>query len=293
MASSLDTLALQSRVTDAFPHGVRPLASRTLTTLRFEVSGESAHGSFSALETGYYNYLTSSILGGGLPNLRRLYVLDDGMPDKLQGLPPPNAAFAGGRARSSSFTAASHGSNGAPIPSMRLSPDGPTGLAPPQRRPISNVPPTNRFSSNNPFAQSSQPFSPPPLHTLEVFTKSDELGKWNFSRVESLHPSSLAAHGSGVGGSGGGSSSARGPNGRPVSSYGLAADVAGQGWDPREARRSVMIGSGTGTFLAVPGKEPPMPGIAAGCGGFAGGVSDPWRPHSSGGDDRGSRDLWR
>lgn len=285
MASSLDTLALQSRVMDAFPHGVRPLASKTLTTLRFEVSGESAHGSFSALETGYYNHLTSSILGGGFPNLRRLYVLDDAMPEKLQGLPPPNAAFAGGRARSSSFTAASHG-NAAPMPSMRLSPDGPTGLAPPQRRPISNVPPTNRFSSNNPFAQSSQPFSPPPLHTLEVFTKSDELGKWNFSRVNSLHH--LAAGG----GSGGGGGSARGPNGRPVSSYGLGADVQGVGWGGNEARRSVMVGSGVGAFLAVPGPEDNPFGGGAGGGGMS--SSDPWRPKSSGGASvKSNRDLWR
>lgn len=272
MASSLHTLALQSRVIDAFPHaaGIRPLASKSLVTLRFEISSEATHGSFSALETGYYNYLTSSILGGGFPTLRRLYVLDDSMPDKLQGLPPPNAAFAGGRARSSSFTA-SH--NQTPIPSMRLTPEG-SGRSPPQRRPISNVPPTNRFSSNNPFAQSSQPFSPAPLHTLEVFTKSDELGKWNFSRVDSMHH--LA----------GGASSTS--NGRPSSSYGLGADVQGMGWGGNEARRSVMIGSGVGAFLAVPApEENPF-------GGQGRLSSDSWRPKSSGGASvKSNRDLWR
>lgn len=280
MASSLHTLALQSRVVDAFPHqnGIRPLASKTLTTLRYEVSGESTHGSFSALETGYYNYLTSSILGGGFPRLRRLYVLDDSMPEKLQGLPPPNAAFSAGRARASSFTASRDRPS---VPSMRLSPDAlgpPPTLSPPQRRPISNVPPTNRFSSNNPFAQSSQPFSPPPaLHTLEVFTKSDELGKWNFSRVDSMHHLAAPAP------------PALSPNGRPVSSYGLGADVQGMGWGGNEARRSVMVGSGVGAFLAVPAAEENPFGGPGG-----GGSSDSWRPKSSGGASvRSNRDLWR
>lgn len=274
MASSLHTLALQSRVADAFPNGVRPLASKSLSTLRYEVSGESSRGAYASLETGYYNYLTSSVLGGGFPNLRRLYVLDDSMPEKLQGLPPPNAAFAGGRARSSSFTA-SH--NQPPIPSMRLSPEG-SSLSPPSRRPVSNIPPTNRFSSNNPFAPASQQFSPPPLHTLEVFTKSDELGKWNFSRVNSLHHLS----------------SAPASNGRPVSTYGLAADVQGVGWSGNEARRSVMVGSGVGAFLAVPGpEENPFGGVGGG-GGQSRGSTDSWRPKSSGGaSTKSSRDLWR
>jgi hypothetical protein len=274
MASSLNTLALQSRVSDAFPHasGVRPLASKSLSTLRYEVSAESSRGPYSALETGYYNYLTTSILGGGFPNLRRLYVLDDSMPEKLQGLPPPNAAFAGGRARSSSFTA-SH--NQPPVPSMRLSPEGSSlsPLSPPQRRPVSNVPPTNRFSSNNPFAPASHQFSPPPLHTLEVFTKTDELGKWNFSRVDSSHHAA----------------SAPATKGRPVSSYGLGADVQGLGWSGNEARRSVMVGSGVGAFLAVPGPEDNP---------FGGSQSrestDSWRPKSSGGASvKSNRDLWR
>lgn len=161
----------------------------------------------------------------------------------------------------------------------------PSLASPPPRRPISKVPPTDRFSSNNPFA--SRMVSPPPTNTLEVFTKGDAFGKWNFARLDSFH--------SGM--SGGGSSGRNGEGNsttlrRPVSSYGLAADVEGQGWDPREARRSVMVGNGTGTFLAVPGKETTPGGGSFGAS-DGGGRPDSWRPHSSGGEVRGSKDLWR
>lgn len=71
---------------------------------------------------------------------------------------------------------------------------------------------------------------------------------------------------------------------RPMSSYGLAADVTGPGWDRGDARRSVMVGNGTGVFLAVPGQ--------GGDDGAFGGSSDPWRPQSSGGSPRRSRELW-
>lgn len=262
MASSLKTLAIQAKVLEQFPNSssLRPLASRSLETLRFEISSASA-GAFSGVAAGYYTYLASSIMGGGLPRLRRLYVHDDTFPEQLQGLPPPNAAFAGGHMRSGSNTSVKSS------PGFGLSPPSGNSLSPfpPQpRRPVSNVPPSHRLSSNNPFA-SRGPHSPPPTHTLEVFTKSDEFGKWNFARVDTF--------------------TAAAPLRRPVSSYGLAADVAGSGWDRGEARRSVMVGNGAGGFLAVPGG-------AANGDGFEDGLSESsWRPHSSGGDS--SRDLWR
>lgn len=277
MASSLTTLALQAKISEPFPPAAnsRPLTSRSLETLRYEISGTSTMGAYTNLAAGYYTYLASSILADGLPRLRRLYVHDDSFPEQLQGLPPPNAAFAGGHVRNSSNSS----NNSSTPPTLRQHPPAESDLlsplAPPPtlRRPISNVPPTNRFSSNNPFAP-RVPLSPPPPHMLEIFTKSDELGKWNFARVDPF------------GGGGArrprGSSDAR----RPVSSYGLAADVAGQGWEGGEARRSVMVGSGTGGFLAVPGEM-------ADAGGAPGGglLSESWRPGSSGGES--SRDLWR
>ncbi|RSL83406.1 hypothetical protein CEP51_004546 [Fusarium floridanum] len=261
MASSLKTLAIQTTVVEQFPNSskIRPLASRTLETLRFEISGASS-GAFASVTQGYYTYLASSILGGGFPRLRRLYVHDDTFPDQLQGLPPPNAAFAGGHVRSSSTSSSKS------TPAFNLSPGG--GNLPPfaPKRPVSNIPPSNkRFSSNNPFARG--PSSPPPTHHLEVFTKSDEFGKWNFARIDPIR-------------------SAAAPSRRPISSYGLAADVTGLGWDQGDARRSIMVGNGTGGFLAVPGQVGDRDSTGSA-------LSGDWRPQSSGGEPRGSRDLWR
>jgi hypothetical protein len=264
MASSLKTFAIQTNVSEQFPTSAnsRPLASRTLETLRFEVSSSSA-GAFSSVTMGYYSYLASSILGGGFPRLRRLYVHDESFPDQLQGLPPPNAAFAGGHVRAGS-NSSTKSTPGFAFPSSNLSPK--SANLPVPRRPMSNIqPPSKRFSSNNPFAPRN-PSSAAPTHTLEVFTKSDEFGKWNFVSVDPMIRSAAA------------------PSRRPVSSYGLAADVTGPGWDRGDARRSVMVGNGAGVFLAVPGQ--------GGDDGAFNGSSDPWRPQSSGGSPRRSRELW-
>lgn len=272
VAPALTTLALQSRVSEPFPNNpnTRQLNSRSLRTLRYEITGASNATSFVAIEDGYHKYVVSSILGGGLPKLRSLYVLDEKVPEQLQGLPPPNASFAAGRVRSSSFTASKPAA-----PSFALSGEGGGQLSPPQLRPprpISNVNPANRFSSNNPFAVPG-PNGPGPTHTLEVFTKGDEFGKWNFNRVDSYNAAAATGRGGGRGE-------------RPMSSYGLSPDVGGMGWDRGEARRSVMVGNGIGTFLAIPGQQDPTPESR--------GSLDSWRPTSSGGEaPRGSRDLWR
>lgn len=286
-APSLKVLAYQSNITEPFPiGGASPLGSSSLETLRYEISGTAKSGPYAGMEEGYHSYLASSVLGGGFPKLRRLYVHDDTFPERLQGLPPPNAAFAGGQVRRGSNSSMNRPSINLPQqPFANNANHLPSLASPPPRRPISKVPPTDRFSSNNPFA--SRMVSPPPTNTLEVFTKGDAFGKWNFARLDSFH--------SGM--SGGGSSGRNGEGNsttlrRPVSSYGLAADVEGQGWDPREARRSVMVGNGTGTFLAVPGKETTPGGGSFGAS-DGGGRPDSWRPHSSGGEVRGSKDLWR
>jgi hypothetical protein len=265
MASSLKTFAIQSKVTEQFPSSIvtRPFASRSLETLRYEISPAST-GPFDSVTMGYYTFLASSILGGGFPKLRQLYVHDESFPDQLQGLPPPNAAFAGGHTRSGSNSSAKSNPVFGFAPSSNLSPA--SANLPMARRPVSHVqPPSKRFSSNNPFAP-RMPTSAAPTHTLEVFTKSDEFGKWNFVLVDPMFKS--------------GSTTSR----RPMSSYGLAADVTGSGWDRGDARRSVMVGNGTGVFLAVPGQ--------GGDDGAFGGSSDPWRPQSSGGSPRRSRELW-
>lgn len=270
MATSLEVLAFQSTVIEPFPAaaGIPLLASGSLKTLRYEIAGRSQ--AWAGITSGYNTYLASSILADGLPSLRRLYVHDETLPDQIQGLPPPNAAFAGGHIRS-----ASHGAQHAPKPSFHLTPasanttPAPPSLAP--RRPVSRVPPTNRFSSNNPFAaRLESSTSPPPTpHTLEIFTKSDDFGKWNFARITTSR--SLA------------SPSPR----RPVSSYGLATDVAGQGWDHGDARRSVVVGNGAAGFLAVPAQQDQPAAVSEKV------ESDDWRPRSSHGDARRNRDLWR
>ncbi|KAI5461317.1 hypothetical protein BGZ63DRAFT_424213 [Mariannaea sp. PMI_226] len=259
MASSLRTLAIQAKVMEQFPNSssIRPLASRSIETLRYEINAASS-GAFSSITTGYYTYLATSIMDGGLPRLRRLYVHDDSFPDQLQGLPPPNAAFAAGHMRSGSNTSV----KSAPGFGFSASMNNLAPVAPP-RRPMANAPPTHRLSSNNPFA-SRGPNALPPTHTLEVFTKSDEFGKWNFARVDTVR--------------------AVAPSRRPVSHYGLAADVTGTGWSGGDARRSVMVGNGAGGFLAVP--NPPSSSNGPGYE-----PTESWRPHSSGGDS--SRDLWR
>lgn len=299
MAPALRTLAIQAKVSEPFPNieDPLPLASTQLRTLRFEVSATSKAGPYAT--PGYYSYLASSILTGSLPKLRRLYVHDDSFPDKLSGLPPlpalppPNAMFTGGRGRPGSSS-----SNNASPPSLRVSPKpagqmspglvsqmspvpmGHMSPSPPRRRRVPSmsvsVSSHKRFSSNNPFAQRA---GPPPTQTLEVFTKSDEFGTWNFSRVDSiLGPRPGAGAGAGTM-----------PGARPVSSYGLAADVAGQGWDRGEARRSVMIGDGVGGFLAVPGAGDAGPTVLSPPRGF----SETLRPHSSGGESMRSRGFWK
>jgi hypothetical protein len=263
-ATSLKTMAMQAKITDPFPrqNNIPHLASKTVETLRYEISSDAPSGGFGTPTAGYYGYLAGSILADGLPKLRRLFVHDDTFPDQLSGLPPPNASFAGGHVRSHSGSAGPQQS-----PASRLMPSGAPPSASTLRRPISRVPTTNRFSSNNPFAPRSEGSGMGPTHMLEVYTKSDEFSKWNFSRVDPLKTPGFSAR-------------------RPSSSYGLGADISGQGWDPSLARRSVMVGSGAGGFLAVPGlpSPPSAPGLQP---------QDQWRPHSSGGEARGSRDLWR
>ncbi|KND93752.1 hypothetical protein TOPH_01663 [Tolypocladium ophioglossoides CBS 100239] len=276
MAPALRTFAIQAKVSEPFPsaEAPQPLASKRLRTLRFEISGTSRAGPYAT--PGYYSYLASSILSGNLPRLRRLYVQDEDFPDKLSGLPPPNAMFAGSGARrgSSSSNTSPRALRVAPAaPKSPLSPSFSRSFSPPSppRQPVPPLRNPNRFSSNNPFAKRAAPH--PPTQTLEVYTKTDEYGKWNFARVDPF--------------TGAGAGPAR--DQRPVSSYGLAADVAGQGWDQGEARRSVMIGNGTSGFLAVPGGEgaetyglsPPR------------GFSEASRPHSSGGESSKSRGMWK
>lgn len=274
MAPALRTLALQTKVSEAFQTSIPipPLASKSLRTLRFEISGSTSSAQQVSVAGTHYSYVASSILCGSLPKVRRLYVHDETFPDKLQALPPPpNAAFTGGHRPSNSLSS-QRGS-----PALQISPAGANngsvapGMPSPGHRgshaPRFNSLSHNRFSSNNPFGGATAPGGIPPMQTLEIFTKSDEFGQWNFARVDAINNVAPRTE-------------------RPSSHYGLAADVQGQGWDRGEARRSVMVGNSAGGFLALPGQAPPppedfpLPSIT---------VGDGMRPRSSSGNSRFGR----
>ncbi|EFX02862.1 f-box domain containing protein [Grosmannia clavigera kw1407] len=334
---SLRHLTIVERVTATLPVAagtkeIRPLVSQSLRTLNYEIRAADGVSPYAGITRSYYNYLSGSILSGGLPNLRAVYVCDAQFPDLLllgSALPPPPGLFGAPSAQNRPSSAGSIGS--APRLSMMSgrssnsnlgllyasanmqSPPHSPGLRQPpvlqpqpQRqslnpfldpqspfkaaaRPSSPNPAkpwatgqNPRFSSNNPFAAM---ISPQQVRTLEVFTKGDDDLDW----------SSFVVDGGDAGGSGLGNSE------RPTSSYGLGADLgAGAG-----ARKSVLLHTGAGDFLAVPD------GAFAG-GGVGGngmpdnrrdshmdrngqGGADLWpRPRSSAGDKKNEkRDLWR
>ncbi|KAK4137643.1 hypothetical protein BT67DRAFT_357897, partial [Trichocladium antarcticum] len=234
--------------TAAAAPSVQPLCSTSLETLHFEITAAPSAPKYSGATASYYNYLASSLLSGGLPHLRAVYVRDPNFPDLLLGLPPPAPAYADGRA---ARPASSGSSRGFPAPMLppqpqfagasRHRPQGSLSSLNPPPPPSLNHNPNPRFSSNNPFAAAAAAgagFLNLPAK-LEVFTKGDDDQlDWSFVQV------------GGVGGGGGAGAGMggprRGPGGeRPLSSYGLGADVLGgrvDGWSSGAgARRSVLV----------------------------------------------------
>ncbi|KAM7204192.1 hypothetical protein V8F33_001827 [Rhypophila sp. PSN 637] len=333
-------------------NNISPLGSRSLETLHYEVTASSSAPKFSGVIASYYNYLASSLLSGGLPNLRALYVRDPNFPEMLLGLPPPAPAFAGGIPRPSSSgsnkgfgfsTGPKFQQGGFQTPEKQsLNPfmgghrsqgsvSSLGGLPSPQGDSAWKPGHRSQFSSNNPFASTLTPPGAPAAGSivnlpprLEVFTKGDDEMDWSFVQVNAmgLGGAQLGHLPSPAGGMGG-----RGENGRPLSSYGLGADVMGgsvTGWSSGAgARKSVLVGGAGGGFLAVPGEGSPAPrGRVAGLGATARGrspgagvigysastgmgmghkerdapaaVEELWprpRPLSSAGESK--RDLWR
>lgn len=301
VASGLKTLAITEEVDSAFPTlnaPIPPLVNWSLETLRYEITASPATSPFQGIAAGYYNYLATSLFAGGLPRLVAVYVRDQNFPDLLLGLPPPMPGFAGAGRPSSSSSEKMFNPNGS-----LLSPASPTGKFPQQ---------SARFSSNNPFAAAATnpaaPFAPRgPAHlalnqTLEVFTKGEDDIDWGSIRMD---PFDLPGGGS-SGGRRGHGRSGSGVNARPMSGFGLDKSLGS--WQPGHgARMSVVMGNGTGGFLAVPGDG----GAGAGAGAAGGrrgsaasvgavprasfgGGQDEWpRPGSSAGHKKKERDLWR
>ncbi|OLN82111.1 hypothetical protein CCHL11_07650 [Colletotrichum chlorophyti] len=273
-ATSMQTLAIEAQVSDAFKSGpkTRRLASTSLESLRFEITASKSAGPYSSIAASYYTYLAASLRGNGMPNLRSVYVLDEHFQDELEGLPRPQAPFSfGGNARpKSSHSVTSH------RPMSGLG-GGRGGLAPPNSggmaipRPFaaaSNVRASQRFSSTNPFAGTG-----PLSHPLTIYTKADDAMDWSSVMLQPTVP----FHGANRG-----SMSFHGD--RPISSYGLGADIAGSGWNTAAARKSVMVGNGAGMFMALPTQN---------TGSSRGSDEDLWPRPSTANNEKRSADLWR
>lgn len=265
LAPALKNLSIEDHVaasllSAAGASNVPALASRSLEVLHFEITSSNSLSAASATAS-YYNYLASSLLSGGLPNLRAVYVRDQNFPDTLLGLPPPMPGFAeGGYARPAS-SGSSNAFSSRPPSSPGLQPISPhvslsqghLSLKQGQQNPYhtrfpskqsntflqpqQQAPSNPRFSSNNPFANHAQRDVANLPAKLEVFTKSGDELVWSFYGPLSTTTRDKSPQ-------------------RPLSSYGLGNDILGgsaAGWSAGAgARRSVLIGGAGGQFLQVP-----------------------------------------
>lgn len=300
---------------------VPPLSSRSLEVFHYEVMPAGESSPYSNILSSYYNYLSGSLLMGGLPNLRALYVRDAHFPDTLAGLPPPAPRFAAdpfrrpgssGSQRSTTLSSnISHNSLGSP------------GFPPPngfQQQMTGNGNPFQQQTTGNgnPFQPqmtgNGNPFLPQNTGSTNPFHKPFA-GAGHNPRFSTANPFAAMAGPNGPSGlpqtlevftKGDDElnwgmvkvepgkmhdrSADDGAN-RPGSSYGL--DNSAVGWNSRAgARKSVFMGNGAGGFLAVPD----LPGSAR-----RGSAPDAWdvddwpRPRSAHTTEkRSSRiDLWR
>jgi hypothetical protein len=76
VAPFLQNLSIIESVFTSFPAGnnVQPLQSESLRTLHYEITSAASANAYASTTASYYAYLTSSLLSGGLPKLRELYV---------------------------------------------------------------------------------------------------------------------------------------------------------------------------------------------------------------------------
>lgn len=263
---------------------VPPLASNSLEIFHYEVTSAPSASPYSNILPSFYNYLSGSLLMGGLPNLRALYVRNANFPDTLLGLPPPLPRYAADTYKrpgsssshtSSAFSRNGLGSPGFPGPFQNGGSYNP--FQEPPKKPFASAGHNPRFSSNNPFASLAGPNGPSGLpQTLEVFTKGDDELNWGMVKVDPTQRSTDVEAAA-----------------RPSSSYGL--DNSDSGWNSRAgARRSVFMGNGTGGFLAVPGLSEAGGGPRRGSAPSVGGGDDWPRPSTATQEKRSSRiDLWR
>jgi hypothetical protein len=75
-APKLHHLSIVEAVSTSFPvtANVSILQSQSLETLHYEITSVSSANAYKSVTASYYTYLTSSVMSGGLPNLREIYV---------------------------------------------------------------------------------------------------------------------------------------------------------------------------------------------------------------------------
>lgn len=241
---------------------VRLLSSSSLKTISYEITPAEGVSPHAGVTRSFYNYLSKSILSGGLPSLRAVYVRDAQFHHSLLGdLPLPGrigsaairslAGSAGANnrqpasvmARSASGTASAHNSffvtdatviranqalaSSMSSPEQWLQP--PTSVCDTRKSWTSDSGP--RCSSNK---QSADSISLQQVQTLQVFTKCDDDLDWS-----SIIVGSGGRYHNQLGGC---CSSSSWPN----SFYDLDAGLGGVG-----ARKSVLVNVGAGQVLAV------------------------------------------
>ncbi|PBP23362.1 F-box domain-containing protein [Diplocarpon rosae] len=154
LAVKLERLSITESVSHPFPAvDIQPLSSRSLKTFHYEITSAVSANAYLNTTASHYEYLSRSLISGGLPSLNELYVRDPDFAETLLDLAPPRPGFA---TDSNKF------------------------LAPPPN-PLSGQNP-NRFSSNNPFANMQQ--GPGLNQELQVYSKGLDEMEWNFSRVQ-------------------------------------------------------------------------------------------------------------
>ncbi|KAH8805871.1 hypothetical protein F5884DRAFT_800937 [Xylogone sp. PMI_703] len=257
-APYLTSLSIVETVSTVFPPKAATtlLSSNSLKSLHYEIISSTSGHAYTNPVVGYYAYLASSITANGLPNLQDLYVRDPDFPEALLDLAPPLPAFA---SDPDNFRPPSQNSLSAPTYNGA-------------RRGSGGTINTNRFSSNNPFAQQNlYPQSPNARHSslspqqgsspqsfssnnrnpqarptigkeLNIYTKSLSEADWSFTHL--LPPTGPGRRGSMT-------------QLRPLSSYGLS-DTMAKSWSANgrnDVRKSVIVGNGFGGLLAVPADD--------------------------------------
>ncbi|CAK7209269.1 hypothetical protein SEUCBS140593_000440 [Sporothrix eucalyptigena] len=292
LAPSLRHLTVVDQISVALPiaagtKDIQPLVSASLKTLNYEIAPAQGVSPYAGVTRSYYNYLSGSILSGGLPNLRAVYVRDAQFPESLLGdlpLPGPigGAAFgdfSGGgssnnrRPASASASSASGTASALNSPlstgSLGLGPlQSPVGFLSPNQSP--GFPPRASALRNQKTSSSSNPFldphSPPPVslntninkpwaagHNPRFSSNNPFAGMISPQQVQTLEvftkgDDDIDWSSIIVGGDQFHlGGGGNGSSSRPVSSYGLGSDLGAVG-----ARKSVLVNMGTGNFLAVP-----------------------------------------